>query len=101
MIPATLHTARRDPRLRRFPRAIVVLQFLCEYLDTTEFRPLKIDVVALECSCDRMTAVGALRLLSEYGYIRRGERPKGEGRQYRMLPAPLLHRSAPVKVYAA
>jgi hypothetical protein len=101
VIPATLSVARKDPRLRRFPRAIVVLQFLCEYLDHTEFRPLKIEVVALECACGRLAAVDALRALGEYGYIRRGPRPKGESRHFRLLPAPLLPRGVPVKARAA
>lgn len=90
MIPPALVQARRDPRLRRFPRAIVVLQFCTEYLDSVDFRPLKIEVVAHECGCKFDSAVESLRLLRDAGYIARGDRPRGQPNQYRLLPAPLL-----------
>lgn len=90
MIPSSLSQARRDPRLRRFAKAVVALQFCHEYLDTQDYRPLKIEIVAREVLCDFGTAVAALRTLVALGYIARGPRPHGDARHYRLLPAPLL-----------
>ena len=94
MIPAALSQAKADPRLRG--AALAAYIFCLEYLDTQEPRTLKIEVLAHAIRCKKMSAVDALRRLCDSGYVARGERPKGEGRRYRLLPAPL-----PVKVRAA
>ena len=101
MIPSSLSTAKSDPRLRG--AALAAYVFALEYLDTVEFRPLKVEVLASAIRCKKMTAVDALRRLVDAGYLARGLRPHGEARQYRVLPSPrpLPHSSATVKHRAA
>lgn len=95
MIPSALSHAKADPRLGRAGLAAYI--FCLEYLDSQEWRPVKVELLSRAVRCKRMSAVSALRSLVVAGYIARGERPKGEARRYRLLPAPM----APVKARAA
>ena len=94
MIPAALSQAKADPRLRG--AALAAYIFCLEYLDTQEPRTLKVEVLAHAIRTNTRSAIRCLHRLRDAGYIARGERPKGEGRRYRLLPAPL-----PVKARAA
>lgn len=95
MIPAALSHAKSDPRLGRAGLAAYI--FCLEYLDTQDWRPVKVELLSRAVRCEKMSAVSALRALVAAGYIARGERPKGEARRYRLLPAPIpsvKHRAA-------
>jgi DNA-binding IclR family transcriptional regulator len=87
VIPSALSHAKADPRLRG--AALAAYIFCLEYLDSQEWRPVKVEVLSRSIRCKLNTAVDALRTLVEAGYIARGERPHGEARHYRLLPAPL------------
>lgn len=87
MIPSSLSLAKSDPRLRG--AALAAYVFCLEYLDSQEWRPVKVEVLSLAIRCKRNSAVMALRALSEAGYIAKGERPRGESRHYRLLPIPI------------
>ena len=86
MIPAPLSLAKSDPRLRGAPLAVYI--WCLEHLDTLEYRPVKILVLASGVRIKTNSAVFALRRLCETGYLAKGQRPHGEARQYRLYPAP-------------
>lgn len=87
MIPSALSHAISDPRLT--PPVKVAYVFCIEYLDTQDWRPLKIELCSVRTRMKKDTVIFALRQLVEAGYIARGPRPHGEARHYRLLPAPL------------
>lgn len=92
MIPSALSQAKADPRLRG--AALAAYVFCLEYLDSQEWRPVKVHALAVAIRCKKMTAVDALRRLTEARYIAKGERPYGDARHYRLLPAPQLTHKA-------
>lgn len=93
MIPSALSHAKSDPRLRG--AALAAYVFCLEYLDSQEWRGVKVEVLSHAIRCEKMSAVRALRTLTEAGYIARGERPFGEAQRYRLLPTPLRHTVKP------
>lgn len=88
MIPSSLDQANTDPRVS--PRAFKVYAWCLKTLDYAEERPVKILPLAFAVRLKKDTAIAALRELVALRYIAKGERPNGEPRRYRLLPAPAL-----------
>jgi len=88
MIPSALSQAKADPKLRgpNSGATLAAYIFCLEYLSEAEYRPVKIETVAVAIRCEKMSAVRAMRILTQQRYIaQRGTRPK----EYTLLPAPL------------
>ena len=98
MIPSSLDQANTDPRLQGAPVAVYIACLTC--LDSVKERPLKILPLAMRLRRKPHTVIKALRVLVAARYIARGERPHGEPRRYRLLPAPRIE-SAPPRARAA
>lgn len=87
MIPALL-AAATDRHLHGAPLAYPVLLHLTEVLSLTEFRPVKAWAVADRLHIKPHTAGRALRVLTDRGYLERGEDDaRGVGR-YRLCWSP-------------
>lgn len=88
MIPAALSHAKADPRLHA--QAKVAYIFCLEYLDSHEWRRVKVEQVAVAIRCDRWAANRALRALREAAYLARRRTGRGQPSEYRLLPPPLF-----------
>lgn len=84
MIPAPLSRANRD----LYGAAFKAYAHALEFLDSQDWRPMKVQVVMLGCGIDKDTAGRAMRTLVKRGYLaRRGGGPHPY--EYRLLPPPM------------
>lgn len=90
----TLWLARACEDSRLSPYDYRVYSWCNMNLDESEERPMKILPLSFAIGMKKDTVISCLRLLVALRYIAKGARPKGEGRRYRLLPAPLPEHKA-------